>query len=277
MPAPAKSEWLRVNYSTQSFEPRLKQPVGVDRNNNRINGFIVAQEGPFKSEGRGEFNEQSLQIIESLANEHRAGLKMHLAHATLSADGIGTFLGRARNFRIDNATVEKNGKEITLRVVRADAFLDQTALKPTPKLSSPPGQYVMDLAESDPGAFGTSLVLKVRQEYRIGKDGTPIVDDETGDPLPPLWFPTQLHGVDVVSVGDATDSMLDCDGLRDSHVRQACQLLDNFMPNATRETIKTRLNSWLDRYLDLRFGEERKPTELSNELKRLRSILANRS
>ena len=63
----------------------------------------------------------------------------------------------------------------------------------------PLGQYVMDLAESDPGALNSSLVLK--------SDRKPQTDPVTGKKnfdAPPLWMPTEIFGSDIVADGDAT-------------------------------------------------------------------------
>jgi hypothetical protein len=179
-------------------------PIGVDRQNNVLRGYIVAQVGPFKTPGRGEFDRQSLDAIVRLGNATPLGLKSRLDHATLFDDNVGKFLGRARNFRMGSA-MDATG--VRVDAVRADLHFDQTALDEPLGGGKPIGQYVMDLAESDPAALSSSLVLMTKVEYRLRPDGT-VQTDEYGDPLPPLWRPTELDGSDIVSMGDAVGGLL---------------------------------------------------------------------
>jgi hypothetical protein len=226
--------------------------VGVDREANVIRGYIVAQEGTFKPDAdRGEFDKQSLRLIIKLMKEQPNGLKSRFAHPSLSNDGIGKFLGRAKKPRMAKTA---DG----IAAVRADLHLDPTSLNPSPAGGTPLGEYVMDLAESDPGAFSSSLALQTEKETRLDKSGRPKLDDE-GHELPPLWRPTVLHASDVVDEGAAVDSFLSAetiDGLPDAVVRQGAELLDRQFLDATREEISGRCSGWLKRYLDYRFGPE---------------------
>jgi hypothetical protein len=57
----------------------------------------------------------------------------------------------------------------------------------------------MDLAESDPGALNSSLILSAEK--------TPKIDPVTGKKdfdAPPIWMPTEIFGSDIVANGDAT-------------------------------------------------------------------------
>ncbi|HUU33044.1 MAG TPA: hypothetical protein VMW48_03215, partial [Vicinamibacterales bacterium] len=74
-------------------------------------------------------------------------VKSRFTHPDMCSDGLGTFLGRARGFRLDGD------------VVRADLhFADSTAK--SPRYERDPAEYVMALAVEDPEAFGTSIVFK---------------------------------------------------------------------------------------------------------------------
>ena len=91
--------------------------------------------------------------------------------------------------------------------------------------------------------------------------------DANGDELPPLWRPTKLHASDVVDTGDAVDDFmsaelgaLDIDQLPDALVRRGSELLNKAFPGQTREVVEARLNAWLSKYLDLRYGPDYKPT-----------------
>lgn len=229
----AHTEWLRSNVTAPL--------VSVDRENKVIRGYVVAQSGPFKTPGRGEFDEQSLRKIVKLINATPKGLKSRFAHPSLSEDGIGKFLGRARDARLDKDRV------------RANLHLDPSSFS-TP--SGDLGGYVMDLAETDPDAFSSSLVLRIDKIKRTDKRGRPEKDEE-GNDLPPLWRPTELHASDVVDEGDAVDGFLSADSLLpDAVLRRGAQLLDQQFPGATREVVEARCLAFLGRYLDWRYADE---------------------
>jgi hypothetical protein len=247
------------------------RPVGVDREAKVLRGYVVAQEGPFKSDGRGEFNEKALREIVKLGNASNGGLKSRFTHPDMSSDGLGKFLGRSNNFSLGTAMDARTGK--TVKAVRGDLRFDPSAH------DTPHGDlagYVMKLAESDPEALSSSLVLKVDEEYRLNKDGTRVKDAD-GNELPPLWFPTMLHASDIVDTGDAVDGLLSAPQLAhalgggeipasllrfDNVVRVHSQLLDGLFGDQPREVIEARCNEYLERYLSRRFGppEPAKPT-----------------
>lgn len=228
--------------------------VGVDREKRILRGFVLAQEGPFKSQGRGEFDRSALEKIIQLGNAKSGGLKSRFAHPGLSEDGIGKFLGRARDLYMDRAKDLRTGKMVS--AVRGDLHFDPTASN-TP--SGDLAGYVMDLTESDPDALSSSLVLEVDEEFRQEKDGT-LTKDKDGEPLPPLWRPKALHATDLVDEGDAVDGLLSVEGLSalpDGLVRQVSKMLDYQFRGCTREVVEARALSYLRKYLDWKFGDEK--------------------
>lgn len=227
------------------------RPVKVDREKNVLRGYVVAQSGPFKSEGRGEFNEEGLRLLEGLGNGAKQGIRSRFTHPTLCEDGLGNYLGRARDFFLSEAMAADGS---IVPAVRADLFFDETAMQTPPKGGKPLGVYVMDLAESDPDALSSSIVVKPRKVYRKKADGT-LEMGADGEELPPLWYPEKLLGSDIVDTGDAVDGLLSIDGLRDEELRKGAALLDGLFDGKSREEIAERLTGWLDRYLNLRFGE----------------------
>lgn len=248
----ATSEWLRTS------PHRLD--VKVDREANVLRGFVVAQEGQFKSDGRGQFDAKSLKQIVTLMNRAPGGLKSRFAHPTLSGDGLGKFLGRAKNPRLDSVQVMRDGAPVLLQAVRADLHFDKTSLEEPPGGGKPLGQYVLDLAESDPDALSSSLAGKFDQEELLDpKTRRPMLDAEQR-PLPPVWRPKALHASDIVDTGDAVDGLLaaglSVDGLPDELVRRASELLGKAFPDAPREVVRERIHAWAERYLAYRFGEE---------------------
>lgn len=267
---PKESDWLRANVTGKIVE--------VDRNAQVIRGYIVAQQGPFWTPDRGEFDKDGLKEIVKLMKAAPNGLKSRFAHPGVSSDGIGSYLGRAKDPWLDKITARDSKGELKtdeIVVVRADLHLDPTSRK-TP--NGDLGGYIMDLAESDPDALSSSLVTTPDQKYRTDAKGRPLKDDD-GKKLPPLWHPLKLHATDMVDTGDAVDGLLSAkhglsiDGLPDAVVRQGAALLDRQFAGQTRDVIEARCTGWLQRYLDLRYGE---PVEVDDSLERIRTNIVRR-
>jgi len=230
-------KWLRAESTAR--------PVKVDREAKMIRGFVVAQQGEFKS-GRGEFDGKSLRAIKQLMSGKPAGLKSRFTHPTLSNDGLGYYLGRARRPWMDTMTVGDQEVEM----VRADLEFSETAFNtPNGDLAS----YVMDLTEKDADAISSSLVLQTDEEWRLDKKtGRPMLD-ESGRQLPPLWRPTVLHASDIVDTGDAVDGLLSAklsiDGLPDEIVRKGAELLRAQFAGKPRAFVESHLSAWCERVL----------------------------
>lgn len=138
-----------------------------------------------------EMDDTSLEQIIQLGNKAKMGIKSRFGHPNMSSEALGTFLGRAKNFRRDGD------------LVRADLYFDETAYKtPNGDLAT----YVMDLAENDPAAFGSSIVFDCELEYRLKKDGTKEKDNEDKE-LPALVRFKKLFANDVVDDPAATPGM----------------------------------------------------------------------
>jgi hypothetical protein len=232
----AAPKWQKVD--------SLGKPIGVDKEKKVIRGYVVAQLGLFKSKGRGKFNEDSLTKITELYAQNPNGIKSRFTHPTLSSDGLGKFLGRSRDARVDG------------NLVRADLHLDPSSFH-TPHGNL--GGYVMELAESDSGALSSSLVLQYEPVYDLDEKGRKVLDED-GEPLAPLWVPKLLRASDVVDTGDAVDDFMSAGGelsldeLPDALVRRGSELLNQAFPGQARDVVQARLQAWLDRYLELRYG-----------------------
>ena len=236
--------------------------IGVDRKEAVIRGYVLALEGPFKSEGRGEFDGESLRTILTLTQAAPNGLKSRFSHPDLSGDGLSKFLGRVRDPWMDTITIRESRSTLKtnpVAAVRGDLHFDKTALEEPVGGGKPLGIYVMDLAESDPDAISSSLVLEVDEEFRLDQRGLPARGDD-GNPLPPLWRPTAIHASDVVGEGDAVDGLLSAqltaEGLPDAVVRKAAELMNRQFAGKDRQFIEQRCTAWLARYLDRRFGDD---------------------
>jgi hypothetical protein len=136
-------------------------PVGrVDREAHVLRGVSAMQ--AVEALGHGLMVDRtSLQQFADLGNAAAAGLKSRFTHPGLSADGLGKYLGRMRNFQVQGDKVI------------GDLHLSETAAK------SPSGdlrEYVESLAEEDPEAFGLSVVVDGYGAWTLA-DGTETPDE----------------------------------------------------------------------------------------------------
>lgn len=180
------SRWIRSGLATGL----VAGPASVARDENLIEGFSVVTRG----EARGHdlwLDDEFLSQVVTAGNGHEpTGLKSRFTHPGLCSDGLGKYLGRARGFSLDGDRV------------RADLHLSEVAQR------SPDGDlynYVLDLAEADPQAFGASIVFRhdreAEREYKKAhsdEDGQfTSPDQENADNLPHARL-ASLHSVDVV-------------------------------------------------------------------------------
>ena len=165
--------------------------VGVDRERNIVRGIVVCETGVFRTE-RGRFTLESLRTALALLRDAGpAGVRCRFRHpnAATGADALGSFLGRMKNFRLDGERL------------RGDLYLDGTSLRPAPGSAGTSfGEYVMDLASSDPSALAASRRWPlIRPSSAIETAGRPL-KDANGE-LPPVWSPVRIDAVDVVDQG----------------------------------------------------------------------------
>lgn len=223
--------------------------IQVDKANRVIRGRVVAELGVFKDR-RGEFNMGSLKKIVELGNAQKNGLKSYWKHPTESNDGLGGFLGRDKNFRLDGTKV------------RSDFHLAPVAFKPAPDGGGMSyGEYIIELASNDPGGLSSSLVLESMKHTQLDENKFPI-KDENGKTRPPLWEPTRLYSIDVVREGAAVNDFL---GVEDSFAAKGAEMIGKVfdVEKLGRDNLKERLNAYLDKVLEHYFGTE--PSEMAAE------------
>jgi hypothetical protein len=223
--------------------------VGVDKGVEVIFGYVVAEEGVFKSEGRGQFTRDSLRTI---LDCHRRdggakGLKVRYTHPSLSEDGLGKYLGRSRAAWLDAAG--------EVWKVRADLHVSPSS-HDTP--NGDLGGYVLALAAEDPAALSSSFVLDPEIKYVLNEDGTRKAGPD-GEPLPPIWYCTKLYASDIVDTGDAVNDLLSAhslspDGLPGGLQRRLWKQLDDLFRDAGPDVIRARADEFLARYLAHRGG-----------------------
>lgn len=228
--------------------------TGVDRESNTIVGMVLAQEGPFKTKGRGEFDEKSLRGIVSLIGRKKNGVKSRLSHPDACNDGIDSYLGRVTKPRMDSVTIERDGKPLAVKAVRADLKLDPASFV-SPKGNL--GEYVMRLMEAEgEAAASTSLVLHTTEEFRLDNHGKPRRND-AGEVLPALWRPTAIMASDIVDTGEAVDAALSVDGQRElseETVDRMWAFLDSRLGELSQPDVTSLLQRLQAEYLQHRFG-----------------------
>ena len=117
--------------------------VNVDRENGILKNTCIAQFGENKNDSF--FDETFLADLVKFGNE-ADGIKSRFGHPNMCATSFGSFIGRYKNFNIQN----KN--------VFADLYLD-----PITKKTQVDGKgimmydYIMDMAETNPDMFGNSI------------------------------------------------------------------------------------------------------------------------
>ena len=215
------NELLRSDISKGLSEGK----AGVDRENGIIRGFAVISVGEAKGHGM-EIDAVALEQVVEFGNASTIGIKSRFGHPSMSSEALGTFLGRAKNFRRDG------------NIDRADLHIDKSAYNtPNGNLA----EYVMNLAESDPNSFGTSIVFEGKREERLENDGTRKKNEKGEDLLPLVRF-TKLLGVDAVDNPAANNGMFAEQFFSESVMPSAemSKFLDKFLqnPGAVDKTLK---------------------------------------
>jgi hypothetical protein len=96
------------------------------------------------------FDEVTLSQLQQLGSSKASGIKSRFTHPDWFHDGLGKYLGRVRNFRVESEKLV------------GDLLISRTAH------SSPAGdigQYVLDLAREDPAALGVSVVVDLERVW----------------------------------------------------------------------------------------------------------------
>ena len=201
--------WARTNFAT-GIEPGEEQEARVDRNTRTIHGVSVVTKG--MAEGHNLIlDDQFLDQVVKAGNEAKAGIKARFDHPNASNTSMGTAVGRFKKFRRDGD------------VVRGDLSLLKTASK------SPNGDfpsYLMDLAEEDSQAFGTSIVFEDNPIQQLDDEGKPLKD------APMISRLQRLFAADVVDDPAANPN--------------------GFFSTPRQKSFAQKLTSFLDRFLQSR-------------------------
>lgn len=214
-----------------------ERPSKVDRKANIIFGANLMQVGDLNGgdERNWTVDSETLRNAYDLMTRGNNGSKARFTHPNMSSDGMGSYLGRWKNVRVDGGTL------------RGDLHIADAAFR------SPQGDlgtYVMDLAESDPEAFGVSLATQLdhgdRETFRKSEDS------KAGKKWPMRF--AAVRAADIVDEPAATRGGLfdlTTPDLRNLPA-QATALLTTYFGDAEPDVIRGRINSFLDRYLSER-------------------------
>jgi uncharacterized coiled-coil protein SlyX len=147
------------------------KPEGIDRDEGIIKGVAIVTEGEARGHGVN-LDAEFVQETVRLGNEKKSGLKVRFGHPNMSSTALGTFLGRAKNFRVD-----RSGEDRAL--ARADIHLSETAEE------APQGNlydYTLAMASKEADMFGSSIVFKGGKTF-VKKDGKKVYDYYEATPL----------------------------------------------------------------------------------------------
>lgn len=230
---------------------------GANRGGLDIRGRVGAQVGVFK-DGRGEFDFESLEQLAVLANAVKGGLRSYFKHESLSNDNLGRLVGKDRDFYID-----ESGQ---IPKLRSEHFvLESVAMDPPPDGGGKPyGEYVAELAISDPSAFSSSLALSYKPELRLDEKGEREREAD-GSLKPAIWRPTRLYSLDVVSTGAACDDFLGFDDGDEKLVAKASELVSQFFDREeiTPDAMRDRLSGFSEKIV-LNYFEDVMSTDEKN-------------
>jgi len=179
----------RVARGLKSDEPH------VDREHGVLHGYAVIMKGILDDSRWWEIDDTALEQVMTLGNKGKIGIKSRFGHPNMSSEALGTFVGRAKNFRRDGD------------IVRADLHFDESAYE------TPHGDladYLMKRAETDPDSFGSSLAFEYELDRFDGYDGDgmPLYQkDDKGNALPPLVRFTRLFASDMVDEPAANEGL----------------------------------------------------------------------
>lgn len=208
-------------------------PSKVDRKANIIFGANLMQVGDLNDGDARPWtvDAEALSQAQQIMSRGNNGAKARFTHPNMSNDGMGSYLGRWRNIRVDGGTL------------RADLHIADAAFRsPQGDL----GSYVLDLAESDPQAFGVSLATRL--DYENLSEFERDNEREEGQKWPMRF--ADIRAADIVDEPAATRGglfELTTPDLRNLPA-QATALLSTYFGDAEPAVVRARIDAFLDRY-----------------------------
>ena len=210
----------------------------IDRKNGIVHGVSVIT-GHREASGHGVYIDDVMldQVLAAGQAKEPTGVKSRFDHPTACSRAMGTFIGRMHNFRRDG------------NVVRSDLHVSGAAAV------SPDGdlrEYVLDLAEEDPAAFGASIVFAPDEPETLLLG--PEVPEDSPVRLPHARLKA-LHQCDVVDDAAANDGIFG-------------------RPNYWAEQAEKMAMAILPKVMDRYFEAKRQKLERDEEMKELEMATA---
>ena len=149
---PMKARFRATYASGATNEPRLGK---VDRESRTLHDVQITLEGEARGHGVWLDREFCEDVAKAGNAMGAAGVKVRFGHPAMCSDAIGTYLGRARNFRVVDVTRKDSGERAA--GVIADVELDEHADRT---------EWVLNIAESAPDTFGQSIAFTY-SDYKV--------------------------------------------------------------------------------------------------------------
>ena len=126
-------------------EPRLG---AIDRETRTLHDVQITLEGEAK--GHGVWLDRAFceDVAKAGNGMGEAGVKVRFGHPAMCSDALGTYLGRAKNFRVVDLTRKASGEKAA--GVIADVELDEHADRT---------EWILNMSKSAPDTFGQSIVF----------------------------------------------------------------------------------------------------------------------
>jgi HK97 family phage major capsid protein len=181
------------------------------------------------------FDLKSLEQLQALGRASLSGIKSRFTHPDWFHDGLGKYLGRMKNFRIE-------GEKLV-----GDLHISVSA-KTSPAGNI--GQYILDLAREDPLALGVSVVIDLDRVWPTdtGQE-VPVVEGKPSNALTkyPVARPTHLYAADLVDEPALNpDGLFNYHNIRDflsAYERDGLnQITEGVLQEMEEEVIQTRLS-----------------------------------
>lgn len=247
-----KQNRFRVTFAAGDMATEQPRISNIDEEKGLLSSVQICLEGEAKGHGVC----LPPEFIDGLAeqgNAYKLGMKVRFGHPGMCSDALGTYLGRAMNFTVQDVT-RKDGT--TCKGCFADIQLAQEAKK------APGGDlytWTLETAKNSPDTFGQSIVFNYADFYVVDADGNQLRYSETGLTYE-AWMEQSVDGKVYAMLAeflgtDFTDSPAATDGVfsSDQLAAQATEFLDEHpevfrvLGDADRVTeFLTRYNNYRD-------------------------------
>ena len=195
----------------------------VDKEKGVIYGAKIIELGRVNDSRPWHVDDETLSQVESMINAPNKGLKARWTHPNMCDDGLGKYLGRWQNARIEGDSVV------------ADLHLAKSAFdSPVGDL----GSYVLQLATEDPDSFGVSVASVLADEMEC---------EHEGEGTMPIRF-ASLYAADLVDQPAATNGLFG--SIDDDLPHVATWLLKKHFSNSTPVDVFRRFVSFLSLYFE---------------------------